>query len=768
MLINYDERNPSEDLYYTRPAANWDEALPVGNGRMGAMVFGTPDNELLQLNEDSIWSGGFRNRNNPKAYDNLEKMRRLINEEKTTEAENLCSDAFYGTNEQQRHYQPLGDLHIWQSAGEYTDYTRGLSLANAVSYAKFTSGGVCFTREVFASAIDECIVVRFTADREGSISFVAAIDGRDDNYDKNEAYDDKTLIFTVSDGIPYACAITVSARGGKCGTDANRIVCENADEAVLIISAQTSWRTGNYEKLCISQAKTAARKSPLTLLARHIADYKKLYCRNNISICPVSGVDSSVTTDERLRAVREDKVSDNELAALYYNFSRYLMISGSRPNSLPLNLQGIWNKDMWPAWGGKYTININTEMNYWAAEIQDLPECHTPLFDHIERMRENGRITARSMYRCGGTVCHHNTDIWGDTAPQDKWLPATLWPMGMAWLCTHIWEHFLFTGDTDFLGEKFDTLCEAAEFFTDYLTEDEKGRLVTSPSVSPENTYFTADGSKGTLCKGPSMDSQILYVLFTAVINSSEILGERKDFAEKLREIRARLPEPEIGKYGQIMEWASDYDEVEPGHRHISQLFALYPADMISPERTPELAKAARATLERRLSHGGGHTGWSRAWIINMWARLLDGEKVGENINALLAYSTSINMFDMHPPFQIDGNFGGGAGIAEAVIQSSFDGVSDTAYISLLPAIPPQWKCGSAAGMKTRGNANVSLEWKDGSVSEAVITAYSDRKISLRAAGAFELSCGGKVIAAGEDIIVFDAVKGGRYTLTRK
>lgn len=770
MKIEKSSLSPSADLWYTRPAANWDEALPVGNGRMGAMIFGKPSDELLQLNEDSIWSGNFRNRNNPKAYDNLEKIRQLINEEKTTEAEELCSDAFYGTNENQRHYQPLGDLHIWQNAPEYSEYKRGLSLENAVSWTCFTAGGVKYTREVFASHPDECIIVRFTADKKGSISFTAAIDGRDDNYDKNEAYDDKTVLFTVSDGIPYACAITVTAVGGEWGTDANRLVCKNADEAMLIIAAQTSYRTGDYEKLCISQAKRAARVNANRLLKRHMEDYSKLFDRCSFFLYPGDGANSALPTDERLKAVKEGNAIDNELTALYFNFSRYLMISGSREGTLPLNLQGIWNKDMWPAWGGKYTVNINTEMNYWGAEIQNLSECHTPLFDHIERMRENGRVTARTMYHCGGTVCHHNTDIWGDTAPQDKWLPGTLWPMGMAWLCTHIWEHYLFTGDKDFLEEKFDTLCEAAEFFADFLTEDEKGRLVTNPSVSPENTYYAKNGRTGTLCKGPSMDSQILYVLFTAVISSSEILGERQDFAEKIRSMRDRLPKPEIGKYGQIMEWAEDYDEVEPGHRHISQLYALYPADIITPADTPELAKAARATLERRLSHGGGHTGWSRAWIINMWARLLDGEKVGENVQALLAHSTSINMFDMHPPFQIDGNFGGGAGIAEAVMQSRYEAVSGKAEISLLPALPPAWKHGSVRGMKARGGFTVNFDWSDGRITKAELLSDCGNRVSLRVKGDIIVTCGGEEIRLTENkgALEFDTEAGKHYSISAK
>lgn len=707
--------NTSELLWYKKPAENWDQALPVGNGRIGGMIFGKPTDELIQLNEDSIWSGGFRYRNNSTAYNNLEKIRTAIKEGRTKDAENICCEAFYGTNENQRHYQPMGDLHIWQEGtSEISGYKRQLDLETAVCKTEWTSDGVKYERAVFVSKPDEVMVIVFTASEKGKISFVSVIDGKDDDYDKNEAYDDKTLLFTMSDGIPYAAAISCRAEGGECYTDANRIKVENADTAVMTLACQTSYRTGDYEKKALGQAKTALRKSAEKLLERHISDYKKLYERCVLNLNDNSEGNSELPTDERLNLLKEGG-NDNKLAEMYFNFSRYLMIAGSREGTLPLNLQGIWNKDMWPAWGCKFTININTEMNYWGAEIQNLPECHMPLFDHIERMRENGRVTAREMYHCGGAVCHHNTDIWGDTAPQDKWLPGTLWPMGLAWLCTHIYEHYLFTGDKEFLEEKYDTMKEAAEFFVDYLIEDEKGRLITSPSVSPENTYITKDGAYGTICQGPSMDSQILNCLFKAVYESADILGIDKEFADKMREMRSRLPEPEIGQYGQIMEWAEDYAEAEPGHRHISQLYALYPADIISKNGTPKLADAAAATLNRRLSHGGGHTGWSRAWIINMWARLYNGEKVGENVRALLSNSTNPNMFDMHPPFQIDGNFGGGAGIAEAILQSH------SGEISLLPALPPEWSEGGVKGIIARGGFELSFKWADGKITECEI-----------------------------------------------
>lgn len=760
----------SELLWYKVPAENWDEALPVGNGRLGGMVFGKPADELIQLNEDSIWSGGFRKRNNPKAYDNLEKMRALIREGKTAEAEALCSDAFYGTNENQRHYHPLGDFHIWQCGTEdYTDYERSLDLENSICTTCWTSEGVSYRRTVFASCPDNVIAIHFTADQKGKISFTALIDGKDDDYDKNEAYDENTLIFTMSDGVPYGAAVSCSAKGeNTCRRtcDANRIHVENADEALITIACQTAFRTSDYEKLAVSQAKAAIRKGFFNLTAWHIADYRALYERCRLKLCDNSGGNAELPTSERLQRIKDGE-KDNKLIEMYFNFSRYLMISGSRKDTLPLNLQGIWNKDMWPAWGCKYTVNINTEMNYWGAEIQNLSECHTPLFDHIERMRENGRVTAREMYRCNGTVCHHNTDIWGDTAPQDKWLPATLWPMGMAWLCTHLYEHYLFTGDKLFLAQKYDTIREAAEFFVDFLIEDGKGRLITSPSVSPENTYITKDGAKGTICQGPSMDSQILHELFTAVIKCSEALdgsikpADDDEFVQKIKSMRDSLPKPEIGKYGQIMEWAEDYDEAEPGHRHISQLFALYPYDLITKRHTPELAAAAKATIERRLKHGGGHTGWSRAWIINMWARLGEGERVSENISALLAWSTSISLLDMHPPFQIDGNFGGGAGIAEAIVQSH------SGELWLLPAVPAEWESGSVRGLKARGGFELSFEWKDGKVTELEIFSECGNPCVIVGTGLSVIGGEENIPAADDgDTVRFETKAGMTYKVT--
>ena len=703
-------------LWYTKPAEDFDHALPIGNGRIGAMVFGGTADEVLKLNEDSVWSGGKRNRNNPDAREGLEEVRALLREEKIQEAETVAFQKMQGVTPNSRHYMPLGDLNLHMKfSGKAKQYQRALDLEEALATVRFTADDVTYVREMFVSVPDRVLVIHIAASKPGMISLRASLDGRDDYYDDNRPCIDyeNMILYTGGtgsrDGIFFAAALTGTAEGGSIRTVGGSLVIANANEATLLLSVGTSFYHGeSYEDAAKLDASYAADCSYEELLYRHLSDYQEKFRRVRFTLPDNSEGGSALPTDERLKRLHGDEgdhkecklqIHDSKLAVLYFNYGRYLMLSASRPGTQPMNLQGIWNQDMWPAWGCRYTININTQMNYWPAEVCNLSECHLPLFDLIERMRPSGHETAQAMYGCRGFVCHHNTDIWGDTAPQDLWMPATIWPMGAAWLCLHIFEHYEFTQDLAFLDQHYEAMREAALFFVDYLIENENGELVTCPSVSPENTYQTESGAKGSLCSGPTMDTEILRVLFRDVIRSSQLLGRDEAFAAQLAELLKKLPPLKTGKYGQIQEWAKDYEEVEIGHRHISHLFALYPADLISPNHTPELGKAARATLIRRLIHGGGHTGWSRAWIINMWARLLDSGMAYENLQQLLAWSTNPNLLDSHPPFQIDGNFGACAGIAEMFCQGY------RGNLLLLPALPGEWKSGHMHGLCAPGTA---------------------------------------------------------------
>ena len=797
-------------LWYDPPAENWNEALPIGNGRAGAMVFGGVDTEQLQLNENTLYSGEPSTvyKDVKVTPEMLDKVVGLLKDKKYNAASDLVCKNWLGRLHQ--YYQPFADLYIKNNlSGEVSGYKRELNISDAIARTTYEQNGVRYEREVFASYPDDVIVVHLKSNtREGldfSLNFASPhptarqLKGGDrlllqgqapgyverrtfeqmeawgDQHKHPELYDakgnrkfDKRVLY--GNEIDYkgmffeAQLKPVFPGNGEYEVTDSCLHIYNTDEVYFLVSLATSFN--GYDKSPSRegtdpsvQAREILDKAAFhdykTLKERHLADYRSLFDRVDLELVSTPE-QKSLPTDRRIEQF--DRTADPDLAALLFQFGRYLMISGSRPGGQPLNLQGLWNKDVVPAWNSGYTMNINTEMNYWPAEVTNLSECHEPLFDMIQELSLSGAETARSMYNRRGWVGHHNTSIWRETLPNDNVPTASFWPMSQGWLCSHLWEHYRFTQDETFLKNKAYPLMKgAAEFFADWLVDDGEGHLVTPVGVSPENVFVTQDGQKAAMSMGPTMDMAIVRETFMRTITASEQLGLDEPLRAELKEKLSRLLPYRIGAKGQLQEWMYDFEEADPQHRHMSHLYGFHPGDQITPGTTPELFDAVRQTLTLR---GDEATGWSMGWKINLWARQLDGNhayKIISNLFNPVGFGNGRkggglfkNMLDAHPPFQIDGNFGYTAGVAEMLLQSH------DSCIHLLPALPAVWSEGAVSGLKARGNFEVGMTWKKAKLMEAEIRSLSGQACRIRTSQPFVVKQDGKEVASSSAMMSGD------------